>query len=73
MFRAPKCPSSEVQIVTTAFGDQPWKATSSELCTHPAAQRYTTQAAFQGWSPNAVVTICNPDDGHVGARNMLSQ
>jgi hypothetical protein len=38
-----------------------------------AAQRYATQAAFQGWSPNAVVTICNPDDGHGDARNMLSE
>jgi hypothetical protein len=26
MFRAPICPSSGVQIVTSAFGDQPWKA-----------------------------------------------
>jgi hypothetical protein len=48
-------------------------ATSSEQCTHIVAQRYTTQVAFQGWSPNAVVTIFTPDDGHVGARNMLSQ
>jgi hypothetical protein len=48
-------------------------ATFSEQCTHLAAQRYTTQTAFQGWSPNTVVTICTPDHGHVGARNMLSQ
>jgi hypothetical protein len=26
-----------------------------------------------GWSPNAVVTICISNNGHVGARNMLSQ
>jgi hypothetical protein len=49
------------------------RATQSEQCTQLAAQRYATQAAFQGWTPNAVVTIYTPDDGHAGARNMLSQ
>jgi hypothetical protein len=89
MFRETACPSSGVQIVTTAFGDQSWKtarvvqrwaatcvhcrATSFEQFTHLAAQRYATQEAFQGWPPNAVVTICTPDDGHAVSRNMLSQ
>jgi hypothetical protein len=38
-----------------------------------AAQHYTTQAAFQVWPPKAEVTNCTPDDGHVGAQNMLRQ
>jgi hypothetical protein len=46
------------------------RATSSEQCTHLAAQRYTTQAAFQGWSPNAVVIISTPDDGHADSRKL---
>jgi hypothetical protein len=29
------------------------RATSSEQCTPQAAQRYTTQAAFQVWPPNS--------------------
>jgi hypothetical protein len=85
MFRASACPSSGVQLVTNAFGGQPWKAAwvavqwtarrgycskdvaRLEQCTHLAAQRYTTQAAFQGWAPNAVVTVSTPDDGHADA------
>jgi hypothetical protein len=47
--------------------------TSSEQCTHLAAQRYATQTAFQGWPPNTVVTIRAPDDGHADARNVLSE
>jgi hypothetical protein len=53
--------------------DVAWWATSSEQCTHLAVQHYATQVAFHGWSPNLVVTICTPDDGHAGAWNMLSQ
>jgi hypothetical protein len=45
--------------------------TCSEQCTLLAAQRYVTQATFQGWSPNAVFTICTPGDGCICARNML--
>jgi hypothetical protein len=54
-------------------GDLRSPRTSSEQCTHLAAQRYATQAGFKGWPPNAVATIFTPDDGHADARNMLSQ
>jgi hypothetical protein len=43
------------------------RATSSKQCTHLAAKHYTTQVAFRCWSPNAVATICTPDDGHASA------
>jgi hypothetical protein len=42
------CPSSGVQLVTSAF-----RATFSEQCTLLAAQHYTTQAAFQVWPPKS--------------------
>jgi hypothetical protein len=42
-----------------------------DVCT--ARRMWPDCAAFQGRSPNAVVTISNPDDGRAGARNTLSQ
>jgi hypothetical protein len=38
-----------------------------------AAQHYTTQTAFQVRTPKRGIHYCIPDDGHTGARNMLSQ
>jgi hypothetical protein len=35
-------------------------ATSSEQYTLPTAQRYTTQTAFQVWTPKAELTIVLP-------------
>jgi hypothetical protein len=49
------------------------RVTSSEQHIHLRAQRYTTQTAFQVWTPESGNHYCTPDDGHNSARNMLSQ
>jgi hypothetical protein len=41
--------------------------------TQITAQRYTTQTAFQVWTPKSGTHYFTPDDGHTCARNMLSQ
>jgi hypothetical protein len=40
--------------------------------THLTAQCYTTQTAFQVWTPKSGTHDCTPDEGHTCARNMLS-
>jgi hypothetical protein len=43
------------------------------LGTQLAAQRHASQLALQVWIPKAEFTVCTPDDGHIDARNILSQ
>jgi hypothetical protein len=69
MFQASTCPSSGVQLVTSAFGSHTWKAAWvvwrwAAMGVH-CSEDVARQAAFQVWPRKAQLTNSTPDDGHV--------
>jgi len=89
MFPASLCPSSGEQSPVTAFGVLFWFCwmrlvaivgrcvVGCEQCSHPTTQRPTIATNHiqqnQNNTPNAVIGLCSPEDGHNDARNMLRQ